>query len=164
MTRKIGGYQYGGSDLTTVSVTPVLTVAAAYASGDYVGTTSVPMTFAAVVEKNGRSGYVVGCTIVDDAAQSMDGELWLFDTTFTPPADSAAWTVSDAELKTCIGVIPFTTYYDSAVNSVAVGVLANPLAFRCGDSVDDIYGAYVIRDAPTYASLDITFRLFVRNN
>ena len=111
MTRKVGGVSMGGSDLHTVSVTPVLTVAATYASGDYVGTSLVPMTFADVVAENGRYGYVVGCTIVDDALQSVDGELWLFDTTFTAPADSAAWTVSAAILKTCIGVIPFSTYY-----------------------------------------------------
>ena len=165
MTRKVGGARLGGTDLHTVSVTPVLTVAATYVSGDYVGTSLVPMTFADVVCTNGRSGYVVGCLIVDDAAQSSaNGELWLFDTTFTAPADSAPWTVSDAVLKTCIGVIPFATYYASAANSTAVGVLANSLAFKCGESVNDIYGAYVVRGTPAYASLDLTFRLFTRYN
>ena len=165
MTRKVGGARMGGTDLHTVSVTPVLTVAATYVSGDYVGTSLIPMTFSGVVDKNGKSGYVVGCIIVDDALQSSaNGELWLFDTTFTAPADSAAWTVTDAVMKTCIGIIPFATYYASVANSTAVGVLAEPLAFKCGAAVNDIYGAYVVRGTPAYASLDLTFRLFTRDN
>ena len=160
MTRQVGGASMSGTDMHISTNTPVLTVAATYVANDYIGTSATPMTFADVVEKNGRSGFILGCTLVDYALQSVAGELWLFDTTVTPPADSAAWSISDAHAKTCIGVIPFSTYYASALNSVSQGIPAAPIPFKCGAAVNDIYGCFVTRGAPAYVSLDLTFRLY----
>ena len=160
MTRKVGGAHLGGTDLHVITVSPVLTVAATYVANDYVGTSTDPMDFEGVVDKNGASGFILGATLIDYALQSVAGELWLFDTTVVPPADSAAWTITDAESATLIGVIPFSTYYASAANSVSNGTPANPLPFKCGSAVNDIYGCFVTRGAPAYASLDLTFRLY----
>ena len=142
-------------------VTPVLTVAATYAANDYVGTSATAMVFADCARGINGTGVVVGCSLVDKALQSVAGELWLFDTAVTPPADSAAWTLSDAHAATLIGVIPFSTYYASALNSVSNGVPAYPLPFKCLSSSASIYGCFVTRGAPAYASLDLTFRLAI---
>ena len=160
MTQSIGGLEITGTSMHVVNATPVLTVAATYVANDYVGTSGAPITFSDVVDENGFSGFILGCQLIDYALQSVAGELWLFDTTVTPPADSAAWTISDAHAKTCIGVIPFSTYYASALNSVSQGIPAAPIPFKCGAAVNDIYGCFVTRGAPAYASLDLTFRLY----
>ena len=145
------------SNLITVS--PVLTVHATYAANDYVGTNSVAMIFANAARFTGGTGYVLGCELTDYAKQSVNGELWLFDTAITPPLDSAAWTISDAHAATCIGIIPFDTWYLSAVNGISNGVPAYPLHFAA--TARALYGCFVTRGAPAYASLDLTFRLAV---
>lgn len=143
-----------------VDATPTLTVHATYATGDYVGTSGSPMVFSGVSRAVNSSGFIVGALLTDYAAQSIAGELWLFDTNITPPDDSAAWTLSDAHAATCVGVIPFTTYYASAANSVSPAPnLSIPFLTKGG--TDDLFGCFVTRGAPTYASGDLTFRLFI---
>jgi hypothetical protein len=50
---------------------------------------------------------------VDSANQTVKAtvELWLFDTTFTPDNDNAAFTPTDAELLTLVGIIQFSTWF-----------------------------------------------------
>jgi len=150
-----------GANSTVVSVTPVLTVHATYVTGDFIGTSAAPMTFSSCARVAGGTGMVTGCVLVDYALQSVAGELWLFDATVTAPNDSAAWTLSDADMLKCIGVIPFTTYYASAANSVSFGNPASPIVFKCGSALKELYGCFVTRGSPTYASGDLTFRLRV---
>jgi hypothetical protein len=151
-----------GGISTQVDVTPTLTVHATYVANDYVGTSGTPMTFANAARVNAGTGVVVGAVLVDAALQSIAGELWLFDTAPTPPNDSAAWTITDAEAAKCIGIIPFggtaAPYYASAANSVCpVGGLS--ILFKTGAASKDLFGCFVTRGAPTYASGDLTFRL-----
>jgi hypothetical protein len=87
-------------------------------------------------------------------------ELWLFDTAITAPADSAAWTITDAMSKTCVMVIPFSTYYASALNCVSMGD-GLPRKFKCASGSTVLYGALVTRGAPAYASGDVTVRLWI---
>ena len=148
----------GGNEVI-VNNTPTLTVHASYASGDYVGTSSTAMTFTNCARVNGGTGMISRAILADYALQSAAGELWLFDTAPTPPADSAAWTISDADASTCIGIIPFTTYYASALNSISIGVPSAMIMFKCGVSSRDLYGCFVTRGTPTYASGELTFRL-----
>jgi len=147
--------QVGGEGIT-VTVNPVLTVAGAYIAGDYVGTSAAAIPFANVVRVAGGSGVIESAVLIDAARQSIACELWLFDTAVTPPADNAAWTVSDGNAATCIGVIPFSTYYASALNSVSspkgLGIAFSAVATT-------IWGCLVTRGAPTYASLGLTIRL-----
>jgi hypothetical protein len=144
------------------TVTPVLTVAASYVSGDYVGTSGSAMHFDAAgsSQNSAGGGYILGCVLIDGALQSIAGELWLFDTDITPPADSAAWTVTDAQMKSLICVIPLSTYYASAANSVCFGAPEGSARFETG-AAGIIYGCFVTRGAPAYASGDLTFRLSV---
>lgn len=144
-----------------VSKTPVLTVHATYAAGDYVGTSAVPMDFPSLVQDSADTGVLICAALIDAALQSASVELWLFSGPVTVPADSAAWTVSDADLAAYfLGIIPFSTYYASAANSVAFvsGLTMGVWSF----SQDTIYGALVNRAAaPAWASGDLTVSLTV---
>ena len=149
---KMGGF--------SVDVVPTLSVHATYVANDYVGESATAMTFAGCGRANGLSGKITGAVLIDYALQSVAGELWMFDLIPTPPDDSAAWTISDAHAARCIGVIPFNTYYGSALNSVApVGNLSIP--FKCAAAATALYGCFVTRGAPAYASGDLTFRLYI---
>jgi hypothetical protein len=148
-----------GGRTTTITVTPELTVHATYAANDYVGRSGVPLVFDGAVRVAGGTGIIQSAELIDAALQSVACELWLFDTTFTPPADSAAWTITDAEARTLIGVIPFSTYYASAANSVAVAG-GMGIAFKAATGKTSIYGALVTRGAPAYTAVnDVTLRL-----
>jgi hypothetical protein len=141
-----------------VSVTPTLTVHANYASGDYVGTSASPMEFTNAAKEAGGTGVIYAATLVDLALQSISTELWLFSGTITPPNDSAAWSISDGDIAKCIGVIPFQTYYASALNSISKA--DNPvIAYKCAAGSTSIFGCLVTRGAPTYASGDVIVRL-----
>ena len=148
-----------GEHTAVVDVTPTLTVAGAYAANDFVGTSATPMTFAGCARVNAGTGLIYRVELVDYAKQSIAGELWLFNTAPAGlPADNAAFTITDADAKQCIGVVSFNTYYASALNSVSpVGNLT--IGFKCLAGSMDLYGVFVTRGAPTYATGDLTFRL-----
>ena len=150
----MGGYS------TEIDVTPTLTIHATYIANDYVGTSGTAMTFAGCARANGGTGYIQSAIVIDSALQSVTGELWLFDTAPTPPADSAAWSISDADAAHCIGVIPFSIYYASALNSVSP-YIGNPVGFKCAAGATALYGCFVTRGAPAYADGDLTFRLVI---
>jgi hypothetical protein len=130
-----------------------LTVAATYIANDFVGTSATAITFKDVVDEVGGSGHILSGLFMDGDLQSVAGELWLF--TVAPAglgADSAAFTVSDADMVYCIGILPFSTYYASVLNSISRGVPSAPIDFRCAETKKDIYGAFVTRGAPTYTT------------
>ena len=151
-----------GGKVALVEATPVLTVHSSYAPADFVGTSATPISFTPCVLSKGGSGTIVTATLIDYALQSVAGELWLFDTTFTAPTDSAAWTVTDAVMLTLVGIIPFpaTDYYASAANSACI-VPNVGLSFKCASGSNTLFGAFVTRGAPSYASGDLTFRLLI---
>jgi hypothetical protein len=147
-----------------VDATPTLTVASGYVTGDYVGTSTTPITFSGCAATNGGTGTIVGALLVDGAKQSIAGELWLFDTAPTAPNDSAAWAITDSEATKCVGIIPFGDaahpYYASANNSVCpVGGLS--IIFKTLVSSQNLYGCLVTRGSPSYANGDLTVRLRV---
>jgi hypothetical protein len=147
--------------MKSVDVVSALSVAAAYVANDFVGTSATPMTFADCARVNGGSGRIVGALLMDKVIASVAGELWLFDTAVTPPNDSAAFAISDAHAARCIGVIPFSTYYASANNSVSPKPDQN-IPFTCLGGSKDLYGCFVTRGAPAYVgATDLVFRLFI---
>ncbi len=149
----------GGGRGQRALVTPTLSVAASYAANDYVGTSGVAMVFPALARAPGGTGVLGKLVVIDKAAQSIAGELWLFDATVTPPLDSAAWTVTDADVLRCVDVIPVSVWYASAANSVGVAYSGRP--FKCNDGDQALYGCFVTRGAPSYANGDLTFMLTV---
>lgn len=149
-----------GGNLAVVTVTPTLTVHASYAANDFVGTSATAMVFDGAARVANGSGVIQSAELIDGALQSVAAELWLFDSAITPPNDSAAWTMSDADAKKLIGIIPFSTYYASALNS-ASPVNNIGLAFKAIGSDTKIYGCLVTRGAPAYADGDLTVRLTI---
>lgn len=139
------------SDATVViTVGVTLTVGATYASGDFVGTSTTPISFANAVRTSGGSATIRSITISDPAASPAAAlELWLFNATITPPADSAAWNLSDADGLKCVGVISIPTtaqFLSSATGVLHVGLLG--LQFHCAATT--LFGALVTRGTPTY--------------
>jgi hypothetical protein len=150
-----------GASLPTLSVTPTLTVHATYAAGDYVGTSGVAMVFTGAALAAGAGGFLNGATLIDgSAAVGVAGELWVFNALVTPPDDSAAWSISDADAKKLVAVIPLSTYYASALNCVSQGQPdGGAKHFYSADG--NLYGCLVTRGAPAYASGDVTIILSV---
>jgi hypothetical protein len=143
-----------------IKVTPTLTVHASYVTGDYVGTSASAMEFASASNIGEWTGTIVDAVLIDYAVQSIATELWLFSSAPTPPADSAAWSISDADAAKCIGVVAFpaASYYASALNSVCrAGNVVMPFKATSGS----IYGCLVTRGSPTYADGDLTVRLTI---
>lgn len=132
----------------TVSVT--LTVGATYVTGDFVGTSTTPISFANAVRTSAGSATLRSLTISDPAASTAAAlELWLFNATVAPPADSAAWALSDADGLKCVGVIPIPTtaqFLSSNTGVMHVGALG--LQFHCAATT--LFGALVTRGSPTY--------------
>jgi hypothetical protein len=149
-----------GGNSTYVTATINMTVASGYVTGDYVGVSATSLEIPNVGKIDGGSGLVVAATLHDKAKQSVAGELWLFDAAVTPPADSAAWSISDADMLHFLGVIPFSTYYASALNSVSQ-IETGRLGFKCAAASKSIWGCYVTRGSPVYTSGDLVLRLFI---
>jgi hypothetical protein len=148
-----------GGNTVSILVTPTLTTHASYIANDFVGTDATPMTFAGATRLAAGSGIIQSAELIDYALQSVAAELWLFNATVTAPADSAAWSISDADSLKCIGVIPFSTYYASALNSVSqVDNIGKAFVLPAGTS---LFGCLVTRGAPAYASGDVSVRLVV---
>ena len=156
----------GGITVIADALIGTLTTAGAQAAGDFVGTDHTMITFANCARVNGGTGVISRVLFVDGDLQSKPGELWLFDTAAVVADeglghDNAAFTITDAIAKTCIGVIPFSAYYASALNSVSVGTPSSPIAFACLAGSKDLYGAFVTRGAPTYTTNVPFFRLII---
>jgi hypothetical protein len=143
-----------------IDATPTLTVSGSYSANDYVGTSGSPIILTNMARVNAGSGRIVSATLVDYAAQSASMELWLFDTSPTPPTDNAAWSITDADALKCIGVIPFSTYYASALNSVSPAKDLN-IGYKCGTGSKNLFACLVTRGTPVYVTGDINIRLNV---
>ena len=151
-----------GGRTVAITVTPTLSVGATYAANDFVGTNNTAMTFANATRIAAGSGRVIGATLYDYAASSVAAELWLFH---TAPAglglDSAAFTISDADSLTCLGVVPFNNFYASALNSISSGSIPNgelPFKLPSGTS---LFGALVTRGAPAWTNGLVSVRIVV---
>ena len=149
-------------DTVIIDQTLTITTGGAQGSGDYVGVDHVAMTFTDCARLLGGTGTIPRVLFVDYDLQAISGELWLFDTAPAGlPDDNAAFTITDADAARCIGVVPFNTYYASALNCVSPGVPLTPIVFQCAAASRDLYGAFVTRGTPTYVTAHPTFRLVV---
>ena len=145
-----------------VAATPTIT-AGAYAAGDQVGGIN---TLTSVVRANGGSGAIVNAVVIDKGVQAAELELWLFRISPTlAGSDNNAFDIADGPLvaATPAGVIRFATYYSATSSSVALADTGTlPLGFTCAAADANLYGVFVTRSAPTYASTsDLVVALFV---
>jgi hypothetical protein len=131
----------------------------AYAAGDVVSnSTSAPtiMIFPRATSQAGGNGIIQQAILVTSAsvATKPDLELWLFDTTVTMDNDNAAFTPTDAEMLTLVGVIRFPTS-SFVVGTATAGAGGNaacdvqnlgiPINTKNGDN--SLYGILVVRNA-----------------
>jgi hypothetical protein len=158
-----GGYIIARSQGTPdITVTPTLTVGGTFATGDYVGTSGTCMTFTGCALEAGKGGFVLGADLIDGSgATGVAAELWVFDAAVTPPNDNAAWSISDADAKKKVCVIPFSTYYASALNCTSEGQPASNGGKHFTSVTGNLFGCLVTRGAPVYANGDVIIRLSV---
>lgn len=113
----------------------------AYAAGDAISnSTTAPttggFTLTGAARKSGGSGIITDVIVTssNDPATRLAGELYLFNQSVTNINDNAAFAVSDTEIKTCVGVVPFS-FFDAGNNGLAHMTGLNIL-FTCSGSAD----------------------------
>jgi len=125
----------------------------AYTIGDQVcNSTSAPtiLTFTEATSFVGGGGVIhAACLITSvDAATGPEFDLLLFDTAATMANDNAACAVTDAEMLTFIGVIPFLAADQKSVGANAVTQNRSVgLPFKCTTNSTSIFGMLVARNA-----------------
>lgn len=146
-----------GGNTTVITVAVAETTHASYVTGDFVGTDHTAIVFANAARVSTGSGVILSAVLIDYGVTNIPVELWLFDTEPAGlPDDSAAFTLTDA--STCIGVIPFYTYYSSGANSISQ-VHNVGMAFK--SSGTSLWGAVVSRGTASWASNDLNIRLTI---
>lgn len=147
---------------TRVSSTPTLSVGGAAGTGDYVGQSTTPESFASAVRVSGGTGVLKSITIADkltDAA--VDLELWLFDRPFVAPTDNAAWAITDADQLNCLGVIELDSakWYSNSNGKVFTDHTLG-LLLKSAPTSMSIYYALVARGTtPAWATGDLQLSL-----
>ena len=132
-----------------------------YVTGDYVGKSNGVTAIADCSRVAGGTGTIISAILIDKDLASIAGELWLYDTAITPPADSAPWTISDADQSYLTGIIPFTNpYYSALQNSVEPEKIVG-LAFKCVAGSTSLYPYFVTRGSPAYTVSGLLFRLLI---
>lgn len=98
--------------------------------------TSGGFTFASAARASGGSGIITDAIITTsaDAATLLQGEIWIFDSAVTNVNDNSAFAVSDSEIKTMVGKIPFVL--EDAGNNGSASVLGLNIGFTCVGSAN----------------------------
>lgn len=139
----------------------------AYAAGDVIcNSTSAPTILEfSVGQRNGATGVILRGTLIDSASEAtaLSAELWLFDTTITMDNDNAAFTPTDAEMKTLVGVLSFTSRkVGTASDNCEFRSDESNIPFACTSGTRKLYGVLVARNAYTPVSGEVfTVRLKV---
>jgi len=140
-------------ELRRITVTPTLDTAA-YAAGDQISTLQ---TINRALSPHG--GEIILITVLDKAAQSNPLDLFFFKSTVTVAADNAAFTITDAHMLECIGVVNILAAdYDAvgSASSFATVQLKFPIMFSNGS--DKMFMAIVARTSgPDYDADSLVF-------
>tara|TARA_R110000868_G_scaffold377432_3_gene642736 strand:+ start:299 stop:811 length:513 start_codon:yes stop_codon:yes gene_type:complete len=151
---KSGGYTQ------VVSSTVTMSVAGAYATGDYMGTSTTPQAFTDTVRGIGSTGIIKSISITDKiATANVAMELWLYTSTFTAPTDNGAWDITDVQNLTFVGVIPIATtgwYASSSNQNYFDGTICIPFK---GTSTSLFYALVARGTTPAFTSGDLTISL-----
>jgi hypothetical protein len=132
-----------------IAQTPTIT-AGLYAAGQNLGGL---LTFANAARTTGGGGVIKDLVLIDDASQSVQIELWLFNQTFTAGADVAAWTPVEAELENLVTIISSLEGVWYAGGATAT-VMAAEVSRRYDVVGTSLFGRLVTRGAPTYVATD----------
>lgn len=109
---------------------------AVYTAADTISnSTSAPtsggFTLTSAARKSGGSGIITDITVCSDNAPAtrLAGEIFLFNQAVTNINDNAAWAVSDTEIKTCVGVVPFSLF--NTGNNGFAHIIGLNMMFTC---------------------------------
>lgn len=93
-------------------------------------------TFTGAARASGGSGIITDAIVTTsaDAAAPIQGEIWIFNTSVTNINDNSPFAVTDAEIKTCIGKIPF--FCEDAGNNGFYHVSNLCIGFTCSGSAN----------------------------
>ncbi len=150
-----------GGFTTLSSSTLVMSAAGVYSTGEYMGTTTTPQSFASSVRTSGGTGVIKSILISDKITNTnVAMELWIIDRTFTAPTDNTAWDLSDANMLFVQAVIPITTngWYASSAGQVYFdGSLSYPIKPSTGTAL--FYALVARGTTPSFTSSDLTITL-----
>ena len=140
----------------SITITPLVQIAGAYASGDYIGDTNLVNILADFVERSGSGGVIHSVVVADRAAQNAPMDLVFFrtDPSNTTFADDAALDINDTDLFEIIGIIPIAAAdYHAFANKSVASVEGIGLAVRGTNDNGNLYMAIVCRGTPTYVAV-----------
>jgi hypothetical protein len=175
----LGGSQYGDAvvDIALRAVaSATITRPAntdAYTAGDVItATVAAVCEFEDVARVAGGGGTIRAAMLLDSAyvATSLLADLFLFDTAPAIDADNAAWTPTDAELLTLVGVIRFETAATWSPGDLTAGAGGNNvylargvnLEYLCAAEDTSLYGVLVARNAYVPVSGEVwTLKLMI---
>lgn len=113
----------------------------AYAAGDAISnSTTAPttggFTLTNAARKSGGSGIITDMTVSssNDPATRLSGEVFIFNQAVTNINDNTAFAVSDTEIKTCVGVVPFSLF--DAGNNTFAHMTGLNILFTCVGSAN----------------------------
>jgi hypothetical protein len=133
-----------------VSVTPTISAAAIYASGDAVGGL---LTFANAARFTGGGVWLRQVVVLDKDQERAPLELALFDRIFTPTGDNNLFDPSDADLANLLTVVPISEYFNYSTSCAGVSAVIDIPLLLNGTS---LFGQLITRGTPTYtATTDI---------
>lgn len=150
-----------GGFTTIAQSTLVMSVAGVYATGDYMGTTTTPQSFANAARVSGGTGVIKSILISDKIlTTNVDMELWIIDRTFTAPTDNAAWNLSDTNMLFVQGVIPIATtdWYASSAGQVYSDATIS-IPFKISTGTELFYALVARGTTPTFTSADLTISI-----
>jgi hypothetical protein len=113
----------------------------AYAAGDAMSnSTTAPttggFTITDAARKSGGSGLITDVCVAssNDPGTRLNGEIYFWDQSVTNINDNAAFQVTDAEIKNCLGVVPFSLY--DAGNNHYAHITGLNILFTCVGSAN----------------------------
>jgi hypothetical protein len=150
-----------------VTVTPTIDTAI-YAAGDALGGL---LEFEDARTPYARSGIICGAQLKDKHKLNQLIYLVLFDRTFTPTADQAAFDPSDADLINQVCVLRFeaadyASFNDSSVAMLGFDSLAVSVPFVLAEGGTSLFGQLYLGAGmtPTYnAADDIIVELYIKD-
>lgn len=138
------------SELQTVHV-----AGSDYSAADAIGG---GIAFERLVPGDGGSCIIETVTVIDQADQGANLDIFLFDDQITFTADNAAFDPSDADMLKCIGVITVDTW--NAADKSTIGTEKSVgLAVQVAPGKQALWAQLVTRGTPTYVADQLHVRL-----
>ena len=133
-----GGFAWSATRSTSTTVSTTITRPSdtiAYAANDaFSNSTSSPtvggFTLTSACRASGGYGTITDAIITASASTAYQGEIWIFDQAVTAVNDNVAFTITDGEAQTLVGVIPFTTNDITAANAISY-ITGLKIGFAC---------------------------------